>query len=119
MNYNKLDGDNITVKVRKLKEKLGKEIVLVFGKYEVLLDNRCLGKDTEACDKCKLKFRCYTGDALRVSFEDEIAKMPLPSERPTISEIIQWYLLRSGVDSKLTGIYIEKEEKPRKKKLDK
>lgn len=110
----KLDSDqNITIKVREIKEKSGKEIVVVFEDCELLMDNRCLGKDTDACSKCKLKFRCYTSDALRINFKDEILKMPLPSERPTISEIVQHYLYGNGVDPKLTKIVIDK------KKLDK
>ena len=106
----KLDGDNITIKVRKLEEKAGKEIIMVFEDCELLVDNRCLGKDTEACDKCKLKFRCYTSDALRINFKDEIIKMPLPSERPTLGEIIQHYLWLNGVDPNLTKIVIDNEE---------
>ena len=113
-------NQNITIKVRRVKEKPGKEIVLVFDKYELLLDNRCLGKDTKACDKCKLKFRCYSGDAIRINFDDEIAKMPLPSERPTLGEVIQWYLREKGVDPKLTKIVaydtIEKNKSKKKKK---
>jgi len=102
---NRLDGNqDITINIREIKDKPGKEIVLVFDEYEIQLDNRCLGKDTEACDKCKLKFRCYTSDALRINFKSEIIKMPLPSERPTISEIVQWYLQRNGVSPDLTKI---------------
>lgn len=107
-----MDGDqNITIKIKQLKEKPGKEIVLVFNGYEILLDNRCLGKDTDVCDKCKVKFRCYTGDALRINFDEEIVKMSLPSERPTLGKIVQWYLQSKGVSSDLTGIYVEKAEK--------
>ena len=116
-----LDGDqNVTIKIRELKEKPGKEIIMVFEDCELLVDNRCLGKDTDACDKCKLKFRCYTSDALRINFKDEITKMPLPSERPTLGEIIQWYLHMNGVDPSLTKIVaydiIEEDGKKRKKK---
>lgn len=103
----RLDGDaNVSITIREVKELPGKEIVLTFehNKYELLLDNRCLGKDTEACDKCKLKFRCYTGDALRISFDEEIAKMPLPSQRPTLGEVIEWYLRSKGVDPSLTSL---------------
>jgi len=107
-------SDNITIKVRELKEKPGKEIILVFDKYEILLDNRCLGQNTKACDKCKLKFRCYTGDALRINFNDDLLKLSLPSERPTLGEIIQWYLASKGVDQSLTGIYVEKEGKEKR-----
>jgi len=119
-----LDGDqNITIKIRELKEKPGKEIVMVFEDCELLVDNRCLGKDTDACNKCKLKFRCYTSDALRINFKDEIIKMPLPSERPTLGEIIQWYLQMNGVDPSLTKIVaygtIEEDGKKRKKKKGK
>lgn len=107
----KLDGDqNITIKIRELKEKPGKEIVMVFEDCELLVDNRCLGKDTDVCDKCKLKFRCYTSDALRINFKDEIIKMPLPSERPTLGEIIQYYLQGNGVDPNLTKIVMDKDE---------
>ena len=106
-----LDGDqNVTIKIRELKEKPGKEIIMVFEDCELLVDNRCLGKDTDACNKCKLKFRCYTSDALRINFKSEIIKMPLPSERPTLGEIIQWYLHMNGVDPSLTGIYVEGKE---------
>jgi len=95
-------GNDVKIKVRELKEKPGKEIILVFDEYEILLDNRCLGKDTDVCNTCKLKFRCYTGDAIRINFADEIVKMPLPSERPTLGEIIQWYLEIKGVNPDLT-----------------
>ena len=99
-----MDGEqNISVRIRELKEKPGKEIILVLDKYEILLDNRCLGRD-EICGKCKLKFRCYSSDALRINFDEEILKMPLPSERPTLGEVIQHYLQNKGVDPKLTGI---------------
>ena len=122
--HTNLDGDaNITINIKKMKEKPGKEIVMVFEDCELLLDNRCLGKDTEACDKCKLKFRCYTSDALRINFKDEIIKMPLPSQRPTIGEIVQWYFQRNGVDQSLTKIVaydtIEEDGKAPKKKKGK
>ena len=120
----RLDGDqNITIRVRELKEKPGKEIVLIIGEYEILLDNRCLGKDTEVCDKCKLKFRCYTGDALRINFNEEILKMPLPSQHPTLGEIIQWYMQSKGVKPDLTKIVaydtIEEDGSEKRRKVGK
>ena len=112
--------NDVSIRIRELKEKPGKEIILTFKDYELLLDNRCLGKDTEACDKCKLKFRCYSSDAIRISFDEELAKMPLPSKRPTLGEAIQWYLQNKGVDPNLTKIVaydtIEEDKKGKKRK---
>ena len=116
---NRLDGEQVEIKVRKMIEKPGKEIILVFDEYEIQLDNRCLGKETVTCDKCKLKFRCYTSDALRINFKSDILKMPLPSQHPTLGEVIQWYLRNMGVDHSLTKIVaydtIEKDKKSEKR----
>lgn len=99
------NNDNTSINIREVQEKPGKEIILVFDNYEILLDNRCLGWGTGVCNRCKLKFRCHTSDALRIDFKEDIVKTPLPPERLTISEITQIYLSNQGVDSKLTGIY--------------
>ena len=99
-----MNGEQVSIKISKAVEKPGKEIILIFSEYEILLDNRCLGKDTDVCDKCKLKFRCFTSDAIRINFDEEIVKMPLPSERPTLGEVVQWYLRSKGVKHDLTKI---------------
>ena len=113
-------SNDVSIRVRKLKEKPGKEIILTWDKYEILLDNRCLGTEEKDCEQCKLKFRCWSSDALRINFDEEIAKMPLPSERPTLGEAIQWYLQTKGVDPNLTKIVaydtIEEDKKSKKKR---
>jgi len=99
---NHLDDDAIyTVKIREIEEKPGKPIYLTFkGKdYQLLTDMRCVGNTDEdnICKTCKLKFRCFSSDALRVNVEDDLAKIPFQQE-PTITEILKVFLARSGVD---------------------
>ncbi len=97
-----LDDENIiTVKIREIKEEPGKPIYLTFKdkSYQLLADKRCLGNTDEdnICKACRLKFRCFTGDALRISVDDDLANIPFASE-PTISEVIDTFLARNGVD---------------------
>lgn len=111
-----IDGDpNISIRVSKKVDKPGKDIILVFdtklsGHCEILLDNRCLGKNTKACDGCKLKFRCYSGDAIRINFDEELAHFSVPAEHPTLGEVVQWYLKSKGVDPDLTKVAESQDE---------
>jgi hypothetical protein len=120
-----MDSDAIyTVKIRELKEKPGKPIYLTFkGKdYQLLADMRCVGNTDEdnICKTCKLKFRCFSSDALRVNVEDDLAKIPF-QEEPTITEILEIFLAHNGVDlTKLEarGKLIENERKQEKDEPD-
>ena len=122
---NNMDNNDAiyTIKVKELKEKPGKPIYLTFkGKdYQLLTDKRCLGCTDEdnICKTCKLKFRCFTSDALRVNVEDDLAHLPTGSQEPTIGEILDIFLASKGVDLtkiKARGKIIE--DKRRKEELE-
>ncbi len=95
------DDAIITVKIREVKEEPGKPIYLTFKDkpYQLLTDKRCLGNTDEEniCKPCKLKFRCFTSDGLRINLEDDLAKIPFDQE-PTITELVEAFLARNGVD---------------------
>ncbi len=98
-----LDADDaiITIKVREIKDEPGKPIYLTFKdkEYQLLTDVRCLGNTDEdnICKPCKLKFRCFTSDGLRVNVENDLANIPFQQE-PTISDLIKMFLAKNGVD---------------------
>ncbi len=100
---NHLDADDtiITVRIREVKEEPGKPIYLTFKDkpYQLLADKRCLGNTDEdnICKPCKLKFRCFTSDGLRVNVEDDLGDIGF-SQEPTINEMIDEFLARNGVD---------------------
>jgi len=87
------------------------------------MDKRCLGNTDEEniCKSCKLKFRCFTSDGLRVNLEDDLAKIPFDQE-PTITELLEAFLARSGVDLTKCAArakIIENERKREEKRADK
>jgi len=92
-----------TAEIKELKEAPGKPIYLTFDnkKYKLLTDKRCLGKldYDHICKDCKLKFKCYSGDALNINVDKDLTKVPFNGmQEPTIHELIDRFLAMNGVD---------------------
>ena len=49
----------------------GKGVLVEFPKLEkvIRLDYRCMDKDTDVCNKCGLRFTCYSSQYLVIPFE--------------------------------------------------
>jgi len=94
--------DDILIKVKEIKNKPGKPIYLTIKdkKYELLLDQRCVGNTDEEnfCKKCRLKFRCFTSEGLKINLEDDLGKLPVGSRQPTLGEMVEMFLAANGVD---------------------
>ena len=97
------DGsDTISIRVKEIKDKPGKPIYLTIKdkNYELLLDQRCVGNTDEDnfCKKCRLKFRCFTSEGLKINLEDDLGKLPVGSMQPTLGEMVGMFLAANGVD---------------------
>jgi hypothetical protein len=73
----KIGDVEVTITTKKVAEEKGKPVYLVisaahYGKeIKVMVDHRCLfGEDEEKCDVCRLKFNCFTSEALNVTLEE-------------------------------------------------
>ena len=42
----------------------GKTVLVDFGEECIRVDYRCLDKDTDVCNECKLRFKCYLSQYL-------------------------------------------------------
>jgi hypothetical protein len=91
-----INPDEIEINIREVKDKPGKAITVVFEDCRLLSDIRCLAKDTEKCDKCKLKFRCFTGANLDINFLKELKCQALEELQITLNEAVEAFLRASG-----------------------
>lgn len=88
-----INPDEIEIRVREVKEKPGKPIVVVFGDCKVLTDVRCLGKEGEDCNKCKLKFRCFTNNNLEINFLKELRCQASEELDISLDNLIKFFLM--------------------------
>ena len=98
-----MDNQIFTVEIKELKETPGKPIYLTFDnkKYKLLTDKRCLGNldYDNICINCRLKFKCYSGDALNVNVDKDLSKVRFNGiQEPTINELLDSFLAMNGVD---------------------
>jgi len=84
--------DDIEISVREVKERPGKAIVIVFEDCRLLSDIRCLDKDTDKCDKCKAKFKCFTGANLEINFLKELRCQASDELYVTLNQMVEAYL---------------------------
>jgi hypothetical protein len=93
MGMNEIDINDLTPErqkvVRKaLDEEEGKGIAVDFGGFRLIADYRCMLKDTDACEACKLQFKCYTCTYLIIKIEELQPK----DENMTFGEKVQAYV---------------------------
>ena len=101
-----MQGDemvSLPIRVKEIKDRPGKPIYLTIKDkpYELLLDQRCVGNTDEDnfCKKCRLKFRCFTSEGLKINLEDDLGKLPIDSTmQPTLGEMVERFLAANGVD---------------------
>jgi len=80
----------------------GKDIRLVAetkrGDYDIATGLRCPGNINEEkhCKGCKLKFKCFTSDALRIELS-QFEGLRLRKEDPSIAELVEAYLGANGM----------------------
>ncbi len=64
--------DDIEIKVSEFKEPPGKPIAIDFnsGSKDLLvhISTRCLDKDTDKCNTCRLRYQCYSGQYLIIDY---------------------------------------------------
>lgn len=73
----------------------GKTVVINFPHdsnkdFFVRVDYRCMDKDTDVCDNCKLRFRCYSSQYLVLDAKE--LRFELGSLKETISETVEAYI---------------------------
>lgn len=67
----------------------GKTVVIDFGNMLVRSDYRCMDKDTDVCDNCRLRFKCYSCQYLTIEQKD--LHLP-PDLKETINECVEAYV---------------------------
>lgn len=66
----------------------GKTVVVKIGDLAIRSDYRCMDKDTEVCDDCRLKFTCYLSQYLFIEGD----KLFLKDIGQTINEKVEEYI---------------------------
>lgn len=87
--------DDVEITVREVKgekDNSGKPIVVVFTDAKVLSDIRCMDKDSEVCDTCKVKFVCFTNVKLEIDFNKELRGSNVDSLDVTLNTAVDLYL---------------------------
>lgn len=64
-----------------------KAVMIDFGDYLIRADYECKDKNTDICDKCRLRFNCYLHQYLILKAND----LPLNIDE-TITEIVERYI---------------------------
>ncbi len=92
--------DDIEITVREVKgekDTSGKPIVVVFTDATVLSDIRCMDKDSEVCDTCRVKFLCFTNVRLEIDFNKELKGTNVDSLDVTLNKAVElWLKYRKG-----------------------
>jgi len=96
---------DVVIKVTEIEDEKGKPIVVVLpvaagGRKElwIMSDVRCMDKDTDVCNKCRLRYQCYSGNVLKIDYLDTFD----PNDLTPLSRKIEAHLRRykPEVDSK-------------------
>ena len=66
----------------------GKTVLVDIGGTGIRCDYRCMDKETEVCDKCRLKFKCYTSQYLII----EGKELRLNDIGQTLNEKVEAYV---------------------------
>ena len=92
--------DDVEITVREIKgekDTSGKPIVVVFTDAKVLSDIRCMDKDSEVCDTCKVKFVCFTNVRLEIDFNKELRGTNVDSLDVPLNKAVElWLKYRKG-----------------------
>jgi hypothetical protein len=87
---NKEDKKKIEKACRRVWElEKGKTVLVEFAKQGegIRVDYRCLGKDTDACNECSLRFKCYSSQYLIIDSKDLDLSIDV-----TINEAVERYI---------------------------
>ncbi len=87
--------DDVEITVREVKgerDTSGKPIVVVFTDAKVLSDIRCMDKDSEVCDTCKVKFLCFTNVRLEIDFNKSLRGSSVDNLDTPLNKAVEMYL---------------------------
>jgi len=90
MNYDEINDKDLEKAVRRAFElEEGKTVVINFKDCPVRVDYRCMDKDTDICDGCRLRFTCYSSQYLTLEPKD----LRFPQDlKETINERVEAYV---------------------------
>jgi hypothetical protein len=90
MNYDEATEKDVEKAVRRAFDmEEGKTVVVDFKEAPVRVDYRCMDKDTDVCDECRLRFTCYSSQYLIL--KPEVLQFPADL-RETINERVEAYV---------------------------
>ena len=98
VNYNEEIPDGLKKEIaRAFDMEEGKTILVPLDDtHAIRTDFRCMDKDTDVCDECKLKFKCYPSQYLTIDKKE----LNLENIGQTINEKVEKYIGKHKPDKK-------------------